>query len=192
MKITRHAVSRIRQRVGIRKKEKAKQLAREAWKNGKPIDDVPQNVQEFIEENCKGAQALIYKNFLYLFRGQTLITVFGLPNEVVKQAAKEEQEKLENYKKELETELAYLLHTRQQAIEETVHYLDILKCPECSADLNEIIYDDENKIQFECDKGCFRTKKATTLEEIKLASKKTRKKLFENKIKKVRKRLLNI
>jgi hypothetical protein len=60
MKLSKHAIKRIRQRVGVRTKKRARQIGYEALRKGIPPSRLPDNIKDFIDENCHGARSLVY------------------------------------------------------------------------------------------------------------------------------------
>lgn len=105
MKITKHAVTRIRQRLGVKKKERARELILEAWKKGQPIENFSEALQKHVREKTKNTKALIHKGFIYVYDKQTIITAFTLPSELAQEVAQvrhKKIEKVEEYKSELE------------------------------------------------------------------------------------------
>lgn len=126
MKITRHATKRIRQRVGVRKKEKARKLAHEAFENGNRIEQLPDKTKEYIDESYTNADIIVYKNYVYVFDGKCLITVLNLPQDL----HFNNQDSLYKKKKaELSGRICW-------------------NCKETK--FNEIFYKDKNQFQLEC------------------------------------------
>lgn len=87
VKVSRHAFQRIRERCGLNKKS-AERLAQKAFDNGIRHGQTKGNLykwvtaQYFKNENIDNL--IIYGDNLYLFDGYTLVTVFRVPNNLLK------------------------------------------------------------------------------------------------------------
>ncbi|MHA2280236.1 MAG: hypothetical protein ACXAC5_05185 [Promethearchaeota archaeon] len=153
MIITKHAVRRIKQRLGVRTKERAKRIASRALSKGIPLKELPEEVRKFIDENCNNARALVYKNFIYIFRGNALITLFGLPQDLhfkSKEDIIKEKQKIAKAQK--------------------------LKCPICG-DIRFTSHKDKKRFQLEC-LGCkYITKRKKSIELCKKSIERKLKKL---------------
>lgn len=90
--ITSHAEKRLRKRVGLNKSSLQK-IADKALKYGISHSETSGSLRRYIdklylsERNANNIR--IYGEHVYLFRGNTLITVFGLPSKFHKRINKE-------------------------------------------------------------------------------------------------------
>lgn len=81
--VTKHAIKRFKQRVGLPKSACQKQ-AELAYRNGISHGDVTGNARKFLDKlfliHRSANQLRVYGEHVYLFAGTTLITVMHLPN----------------------------------------------------------------------------------------------------------------
>ena len=88
--VTNHALKRCRKRLGVPKKAVEKMVG-EAWERGLCHKDFSGSFRRyldgvFLRERC-GNQMRVHNGHLFLFSGNTLVTVWGLPPRYRKQAA---------------------------------------------------------------------------------------------------------
>ena len=86
--VTKHAEKRIRERQGLNKKA-CERMAKMAYEKGLIHEDKKGTLNKYLihKENVhktatKDRVAKIYGEYLYIFDGNTLITTFGVPNEI--------------------------------------------------------------------------------------------------------------
>lgn len=85
VELTRHAVKRIRQRLGLPKKAVEK-LANEAWANGHNQGEYSGAMRRYLDwvilhrEEAHKATLRVHDRYLFVFRDDTLITAWLLPN----------------------------------------------------------------------------------------------------------------
>ena len=87
IRVSRHALQRLRERCGLNKKS-AERLAQKAYEKGIRHGQTKGNLnkwvtaQHFKNENIDNL--IIYGDNLYLFDGEILVTVFRVPNNLLK------------------------------------------------------------------------------------------------------------
>lgn len=89
--VTRHAEHRTRERVGIPKKA-VRRAAAKAMTDGIPHSHIVGRLRRYLDwlyQQGNGAadNIMVYGDFIYLFDGDTLITVLDMPSQCRKQAA---------------------------------------------------------------------------------------------------------
>lgn len=146
MKISKHAIKRIRQRIGVRKKDRARRIAHDALRDGVPLKQLPDEVRKFVDENCCSAKVLVYKNFIYIFREYTLVTVFNLPQDL---HFKSKSDEIKQEQKKIEME-----KNRP------------LKCPVCHS-INFHVVRHKNRFQLQCNDCKTMSKSGTSIESCK-------------------------
>ena len=83
MIITKHAEQRMRERLGLNKKS-MQRMVQKVYNNGKRVDDFKGGMYKYLFNIEKSHKSLhgedssirMYGDFIYLFTGQSLITVF--------------------------------------------------------------------------------------------------------------------
>lgn len=81
MKTTKHGEKRIRERVGVNKKT-AEKLAEKAFAEGIRHQDTTGRLRKYLDKlliNGNANQINIYNRKVWLFKGDVLITTWGLP-----------------------------------------------------------------------------------------------------------------
>lgn len=154
MNVTKHAIRRIRQRLGVRKKERARKIASQAFYNGTPLKKLPEEVKKFVDENCHGAKVLIHKNFIYIFRGNNLITLFNLPQDLhfISETDKRKKEQLEKEKAKRE-QLKEIISKRDREKRRKIAEKEWneSKCWDCKGKkFIEIFYEECDRFQLQC------------------------------------------
>lgn len=90
-RVTKHATKRIRTRLGLPKHVSEKN-ADKAFRNGIRHKETTGSLHRYMDflffQNQNANNIRIYHNFVYIFAGKTLITVFDLPNKYKKAAAR--------------------------------------------------------------------------------------------------------
>ncbi len=80
--ITDHARARYKERTTL-SKSRIEKDAEQAWKNGVRFDEVSGSLRRYIDSQHFGSKMLaeirIWNGMVYVFKGETLITVFDLP-----------------------------------------------------------------------------------------------------------------
>lgn len=101
MRLTRHALQRGKERLGLRD-EAIERLAERALNEGLRTSDTSGRFRRYLDKlflsHGKAGNLRVYGEKIYLFNGSLLITIFHLPNEYKKAAAKlrtRQQEALE-------------------------------------------------------------------------------------------------
>ena len=97
--VTKHATKRIRQRLGINKKS-ADKNAEKALKYGITHSEAKGKLCKYMDGifllNCRPNNMRVYNHSVYLFRGNTLITVIALPHSLWAIADKQQSQKENN------------------------------------------------------------------------------------------------
>lgn len=84
VEITRHAVKRVRQRLGVPKKT-AEKLAEQAWEDGKRVGEFSGRMRRYLDwvvlhrEEARKATLRVHNKYLFVFRDGCLITAWLLP-----------------------------------------------------------------------------------------------------------------
>jgi hypothetical protein len=82
MQVTKHSEARSRERLGIPKKAVAK-MATEALERGKRHSDFSGSIKRYLDGvflTCRSANNMrVHAQHLFLFNGETLITVWQIP-----------------------------------------------------------------------------------------------------------------
>jgi hypothetical protein len=178
VKVTRHAVRRIKQRLGVRTKDRAKKIANKAFSAGVPLKELPEEVKEFVDKNCYNARVLVYKNFIYIFRGKSLVTLFSLPHELIIEIKRKEEAKKEEEKRKTKLKLEQLITEKNDIYER----FNGLKCNECDKKLDHIIHE-ENMFQLRCGECGLESKKKKSIKKCRENLKKSITRKLKNKIK---------
>lgn len=94
--VTKHATKRLRQRLGINKKSADKNAER-ALKYGITHSEAKGRLCKYMDgiflTNCRPNNMRVYNHSIYLFRGNTLITVIALPRSLWVVADKQQNQK---------------------------------------------------------------------------------------------------
>ena len=108
MTITKHAKKRLRERLGLQKKS-MQRIVNKAYYHGKKLEDFNGGVYQYLYNIDRSHKQLhgnnstirVYGNFIYLFAGNYLITVFQLrqPKALTKKSKKEKLDVTSNNRK---------------------------------------------------------------------------------------------
>lgn len=87
IKVSRHAEIRIRERQGLNKKS-IERMAQKAFDKGIRHEQTKGNLNKWLTSkyfvNKQANNLRIYGDYLYVFDGNTLVTVFRVPNNLLK------------------------------------------------------------------------------------------------------------
>ena len=92
--VTLHAQRRARQR--LRKPSRsALRAAKEAWEHGMRIEETRGFLRDVLDDKVlrhgKGADLRVYRGSIWIFEGQTLLTVYRVPPSLRRAAEKQER-----------------------------------------------------------------------------------------------------
>ena len=89
--LTKHSISRLQQRCGVSKKNALK-VARRAFRTGITHAETHGNLQKFLDSiylsQQKGTNMRIYGNAVFVFKGDVLITVIRIPDNLLNEVKK--------------------------------------------------------------------------------------------------------
>ena len=89
--LTKHSISRLQQRCGVSKKN-APKIARRAFRTGITHAETHGNLHKFLDSiylsQQKGTNMRIYGNAVYVFKGDVLITVIRIPDNLLDEVKK--------------------------------------------------------------------------------------------------------
>jgi hypothetical protein len=89
--LTKHSISRLQQRCGVSKKN-AQTIASRAFKTGITHTETHGNLHRFLDSiylsQKKGTNMRIYGNAVFVFKGDTLITVIRIPDNLMEDVKK--------------------------------------------------------------------------------------------------------
>lgn len=104
MVITKHAKKRMKQRCGVNKKSMDR-IAEIAYENGLKHGELTGNLKKYVDglylKHKAGNQIRLYGDKVYIFHDKRLITVFQIPNNLMKEVTKlrkERDKKVKDYK----------------------------------------------------------------------------------------------
>lgn len=84
--LTKHAISRMKERCGITKAN-APKIARRAYATGISHSSTTGNLHKFLDSiylsQKKGTNMRVYGNAVYVFKRDVLITVISIPNDLM-------------------------------------------------------------------------------------------------------------
>lgn len=87
-RLTRHSITRLEQRCGVSKKN-AQKVAKRAYRTGITHAETHGNLHRFLDSiylsQKKGTNMRIYGNAVFVFRGDILITVINIPDNLIKE-----------------------------------------------------------------------------------------------------------
>ena len=87
-KLTKHSISRLKERCGVTKKN-APKVARRAYTKGIKHSQTTGNLHRYLDtlylSQRNGTNMRIYGDSVFVFREDTLITVINLPNNLLKE-----------------------------------------------------------------------------------------------------------
>lgn len=89
--LTKHSISRLQQRCGVSKKNALK-VARRAFRTGITHAETHGNLHKFLDSiylsQQKGTNMRIYGNAVFVFKGDVLITVIRVPDNLLAEIKK--------------------------------------------------------------------------------------------------------
>lgn len=89
--LTKHSISRLQQRCGVSKKNALK-VARRAFRTGVTHAETHGNLHKFLDSiylsQQKGTNMRIYGNAVFVFKGDVLITVIRVPDNLLAEIKK--------------------------------------------------------------------------------------------------------
>ena len=89
--LTKHSISRLEQRCGVSKKN-AQKVAKRAYRTGITHAETHGNLHQFLDSiylsQKKGTNMRIYGNAVYVFKGDVLITVIRIPDNLLTEIKK--------------------------------------------------------------------------------------------------------
>ena len=90
-RLTKHSITRLEQRCGVSKKNALK-VARRAFRTGITHAETHGNLHKFLDSiylsQKKGTNMRIYGNAVYVFKGDVLITVIRIPDNLLDEVKK--------------------------------------------------------------------------------------------------------